>query len=118
MKALFTVGCCVALTLAPAWASAQELQWRPAGSKPAAAPPSGVIPVSLSRPVPLDDPTTPGERPTVRAQSPDEPRPLPPGPPSGFGISTPSAPPATLGLPVAISQAPGQPVMPKAGEFV
>ena len=116
MKALFAVGCSMALALAPAWVSAQELQWRPAGSKAAAPQLSDVIPVGLSRPVPLDDPTVGGARPVVRAQNPEDSRPLPPGPPTGSG---PAVPPATLGFaPFTISQAPTQPVMPKAGEFV
>ncbi len=117
MKALLTVGCCVALTLAPAVSHAQELQWRPARSSAAPAPPaSGVVPVTLCRPVPLDDPAPAGVRPIVRAESADDLRPMPPGPPMG------SSPPAMLGAPVftpfTISQVPTPPVMPKAGEFV
>lgn len=123
MKASLTVGCCAAMLFAPALAFTQELQWRPAGGTSTApsmpsptAPASGVIPVNLSRPVPLDDQTPVGVRPIVRAQSADDSRPLPPGPPLGA-----SAMPA-LGAPVfspfTISQAPTQPVMPKAGEFV
>jgi hypothetical protein len=112
MKAWFKVGGCLALALAPSLSLAQELQWRPAGN--ASAPASGVVSVGLSRPVPLDDPAAPAVRPVVRGQSPEEPRPLPPGPPTGAAAVL--GPPSFT--PFNPTQLPGQPVMPKAGEFV
>jgi hypothetical protein len=125
MKALRTLGSCLMLALAPALSVAQEPNWRPAGN--ATSPPSGIIPVvSISRPVPLDDPGTPGTRPVVRGQNPDDTKPLPLGPPSagaplagGPLAGGPFADPKrSTFAPFAVTQGQNPPVMPKAGEFV
>jgi hypothetical protein len=116
MKALLKYGLSLALGLAPASAFAQELQWRPT-----AAP--GVPPVTLNRPVPLDgsalDNDSPGAQPALRtifrAQNPEEPRPLPAGPPAAPGGLTDSKIPQLSPFPV--SQETGkQPA--KNGEFI
>jgi hypothetical protein len=91
MKALLKYGWCLVLGLAPPAVLAQELQWRPAN--PAA--PGAVQPVGLSRPVPLGDATDPAP-PLVRAQIPDEIKPLPAGPMFAPGAGTGPAPLAPL----------------------
>jgi hypothetical protein len=118
MKALLKYGLCLSLGLAPAMAFAQELQWRPAG-RPV---PAGTTSVGLSRPIPLDGPAQgmastgiPVLQPIVRAQSPEDSKPLPPGPlgPLGGPAISKSTP---LG-PVVIDQAPINPT-PKNGNFI
>ncbi len=115
MKMLVRFGLGLALGLAPAAAFAQELQWRAAGGP---APAGGVLPVSLSRPVPLGDPAAPtGEpwRPVVRAQTADDSKPLPPGPllaPGGLGDLKNPTP-----APISVGQDPGK-TQPKLAPFV
>ncbi len=84
MKAQLTIAISLALALVPAASFAQELNWRAGGSS---APASGDIPVTISRPVPLNDqapfsgdPASTTPRPIVRGQNADESKPLPLGP--------------------------------------
>jgi hypothetical protein len=109
MKSLCKYTLCLALGLSPVSAFAQDLQWRNAATPATPTTSSGIVPVSLSRPVPINDAplvTLDPARPIVRGQNADEIRPLPPGPTLGPGL--------TVSTPSPFTTAQEQKLMPKA----